>query len=94
MTQPKDPQEINCRICVESKEENNCSHRLPLQMGYGFGRVSGWSGIGLTYRCPDCAETLWFAEDFECSSGEIERNKAKKERNKKWGEAVALGEFE
>lgn len=86
--------ETSCRICVEKKTETKCLHRLPLQMGYGFGRVSGWQGIGITYRCPECAETLWFDEDYECTSNEIISNKEKKEKNKIWGEAVSRGQYE
>lgn len=83
----------DCQFCEEHKGEVKCQHRLPLESGYGFGRVSGWRGIGVTYRCPDCAMTFWFDEDYECDQKEIDTNKIKKEQNKVWGEAVARGEF-
>jgi hypothetical protein len=88
---------MDCPICEklsEKKTQNNCKHRVPMVIGYGFGRVSGWLGIGATYRCPDCSETLWFDEDYECSENEISKNKIKKDQNKIWGECVARGEFE
>ena len=88
---------MDCPVCEklsEAKPENNCKHRTPLNMGYGFGAVSGWLGIGITYRCPDCAETLWFNEDIECYEHEIQKNKVKKDQNKQWGECVARGEYE
>lgn len=86
-----------CGICEKLSEEkpiNKCKHRTPLFMGYGFGRVSGWRGIGITYRCPDCSETLWFEEDYECDDDERAANKIKKEENKLWGEAVARGDYD
>lgn len=92
--------EINtnhCPICEklsEDKPKNTCEHRTPLFMGYGFGRVSGWVGIGITYRCPDCSETLWFEEDNECHEDEIESNKIKKQQNEKWGKAVKEGLYD
>ncbi|HAB99722.1 MAG TPA: hypothetical protein DCE71_07875 [Parachlamydiales bacterium] len=76
-----------------SETQEKCQHRLPLESSYGFGRVSGWRGIGVTYRCPDCYETLWFDEDYESFEDEIEHNKIKKEENKHWGEAVARGDY-
>lgn len=67
------------------KEKSKCNHREPLQIGYGFGRVSGWQGLGVTYRCPDCAECLWFEDDYECNDkNEIDHNAEKKKNNEKY----------
>lgn len=79
--------EGHCPICIEgSKQEKpKCDHREPLVSGYGFGRVSGWYGLGITFRCHDCAETLWFDDDYECNTPqEIEHNAKKREENEKY----------
>lgn len=64
--------------------EEKCAHRKPLEMGYGFGRASGWSGIGITWRCPDCSECLWFDDDGDCSAGEVSSNDKKRLENVRW----------
>lgn len=79
--------EIHCPICVEAskQEKSKCNHREPLEIGYGFGRASGWLGIGMTYRCPDCAKTLWFEDDTaEMYPEEKEHNDKKRAENIKY----------
>ena len=87
-----------CRICealAKMPKEDNCKHTLPLQSGYGFGRVSGWLGIGITYRCPDCATTLWFEDDSaEMHPEEKEHNDAMRAERAQWGNAVKEGQYE
>lgn len=87
----------HCPVCVEAskQEKPKCNHRTPLLEGYGFGRVSGWVGIGVTYRCPDCMETLWFEEDGEsCYPEELQANRKKKEENKHWEQFKNTAVFE
>lgn len=80
-------EEHHCPICTEASkiEKLKCEHREPLNMGYGFGRVSGWLGIGVTYRCPECSETLWFEDDSaEMYPEEKASNDKKREENIKY----------
>ena len=73
---------------------DNCEHKTPLEVSYGFGRASGWIGIGLTYRCPKCSECLWFEDDSECFPEETAHNNAKRSEphRQKWKEAIDRGE--
>lgn len=64
-----------------------CGHVKPykLEMGYGFGAASGWSGLGITYRCPRCCECLWFEDDQQCNiPRELTHNDKKRKENIKW----------
>lgn len=58
-------------------------HSKELDVGYGYGLVSGWRGIGATYRCKACGECLWFEEDG-CYPYEINHNDKKRKKNKRW----------
>jgi hypothetical protein len=64
---------------------DTCGHVkvTKLETGYGYGYASGWVGIGVTYRCPRCAECLWF-DDAGSHDWEINQNTAKRKENLKW----------
>lgn len=52
-------------------------------MGYGYGRASGWWGLGVTYRCKSCCETLWFEDDGNYPD-QVKHNNKKRKKNKRW----------
>lgn len=57
----------------------NCKHP-EVEYGYGFGRSSGWKGIGGYKFCTSCWTTLEFFDDIECMTPEeIEHNRRKRE---------------
>jgi transcription initiation factor IIE alpha subunit len=68
----------------------DCNHRTPLDEGYGYGAVSGWSGIGGTFRCPDCCECLWFEEGSH-TNNEKAHNDKKRQENIKWKPSIVDG---
>jgi hypothetical protein len=56
-----------------------CKHEFTEDC-YGFGKSSGWRGIGIGTWCMDCYTVIAFIEDKEdCSADEIEHNKIKRE---------------
>jgi hypothetical protein len=75
------------------KDSKTCGHVKPsrLEWGYGFGSVSGWTGIGITFRCPRCAECLWFIDDNDCSPKEISHNDLKRKANAQWKPKKKIG---
>lgn len=76
---------LNCRICKEDIEPNPCKHEGDLVEGYGSGKISGWKGLGITYRCSKCYKTLWFEDDPECNTPcEVTFNDEKRKKNAKW----------
>lgn len=63
-----------------------------LEMGYGYGATSGWSGLRITYRCPRCCECLWFQDDEQSNfPREITNNDKKRKENLKWKPKKKVG---
>lgn len=62
-----------------------CKHDCELGSGYGFAYASGWKGIGATWFCRNCFETLWFEDDREMNSEEeFKHNEIKRKENESW----------
>lgn len=61
--------------------KENCSHPEDQRdHGYGFGRSSGWKGLGMYEYCIVCCQMLDFSDDTECNTPEeIEHNRKKRE---------------
>jgi hypothetical protein len=62
-----------------------CGHTKSLEIGYGYGAVSGWYDLGITYRCKRCYECLWFIDDFSTNfENEKKHNDNKRKENIKY----------